>query len=289
MIRGLAPATTDTVLARLRAALPGMVPSEAKVARCILDRPEDALLASVSEVAGWAGTSASTVVRCTQQLGFRGFQDLKLGLARELGARSRPVTGEIEEGAQPAEVLARVLGAAAETLRSAAGTVDAEAFARCVQAVVGAQRVLFVGLGTSAPIVADVVFRLTTVGVRAQGPADVYAQHLLASSLGPGDVCFAVSHTGSTHEIVTAVARAGRSGATTVALTSFGRSPLTDVCDLVLVAGGREVAMGTEAMASRVAHVAVLDALVVAITVGDLEAARRHLDVYADVLSDHRF
>jgi len=280
---------TEPVLTRVRAALPALAPSEAKVARLLLERPEECVFATVSEVAGWAGTAASTVVRCTQQLGFRGFQDLKLALAHELGALQQSGAGTISEGDSPESVLVRVVGGSAETLRTAAATVDAAAFARCVEAVAGAGRVLFVGLGTSAPIVADAVFRLTTIGVRAEGPQDIYAQHLVAQSLGAGDVCLAVSHTGSTRETVTALQRARRAGATTVALTSFQRSPLTEHADLVLVAGGREVAMRMEAMASRLAHVAVLDALVVALAVRDGAAARAHLDVYAEILADHRF
>jgi RpiR family carbohydrate utilization transcriptional regulator len=282
-------AATDTVLARVQAALPGLAPSEAKVARLILQRPDDCVFGTVSEVAGWAGTAASTVVRCTQQLGFRGFQDLKLALARELGALQRSAVGTISEGDSPESVLARVIGASAETLRTAASTVDPGDFAKCVEAVGRADRVLFVGLGTSAPIVADAVFRLTTIGVRVEGPQDLYAQHLVARSLAPGDVCIAVSHTGSTRETVTAMQRAGEAGATTVALTSFQRSPLTESADLVLVAGGREVAMRMEAMASRLAHAAVLDALVVAVTLRDVAWARKHLDVYAEILADHRY
>lgn len=62
-----------------------------------------------------------------------------------------------------------------------------------------------------------------------------------AGRLEPGDVCIAVSHTGSTRETLEILAAAKTSGATTVAITSFARSPLSEQVDHLIVAGTREV------------------------------------------------
>jgi len=56
----------------------------------------------------------------------------------------------------------------------------------------------------------------------------------------------------------------------------------------VILAGGREVAFRLEAMASRLAHVAVLDALLVAVALADEERSQRALAFYTDALSEHR-
>lgn len=77
-------------------------------------------------------------------------------------------------------------------------------------------------------------------------------------------------------------------GATTVAVTSFSRSPITEFAQVVLVAGGPETSFLLEAMTSRTAHLSVLDALFVAVAAGTRERANVALDATADVLSQHR-
>lgn len=71
----------------------------------------------------------------------------------------------------------------------------------------------------------------------------------------------AVSHTGQTRETLAATTAAREAGAATVAITSFFRSPLTELCDHALVAGSLETRHQIEARASRLVHSALLDAL----------------------------
>jgi DNA-binding MurR/RpiR family transcriptional regulator len=57
----------------------------------------------------------------------------------------------------------------------------------------------------------------------------------------------------------------------------------------VLTAGTREVSFRLEAMASRLAHLAVMDALLLATAERDPERSQRALDQYAEVVSEHRY
>ncbi len=268
------------VVARLRAHLPGLQAADARVARVVLDQPEVVIHRSAAEVGELAGTSAATVVRCAQKLGFKGFHDLKLSLAQELPAFSRDLPG--------ASALARVTRAGAEAVRDAGALVDPAAFEAAVTAIGGAGRVVFAGVGTSAPLCQDVAYRFSAIGISAEAPADVHVQHVRARRLAAGDVCVAVSHTGSTHETLQAAGGAVHAGATVVAITSFTRSALTELADVVIVSGARELGLRLEAVASRLAHLAVLDALLVAVAERDPERSQAALAVYADVLAEHR-
>lgn len=282
-------AGTGSVAARVRALLPSLVPSEVRVAQLFLDDPRGVIHLSVTEVAAAAGSSASTVVRCCQRLGYPGFQDLKLALAQESVPPLQRLQGDIAEGDGPAEVLAKVFAAGADALREAASTVDPDAFAQAVAALAAAHRVLFVGVGSSAPPAQDAAYRFLTIGLRTEAPADVHVQHVSARLLGPDDVCVAVSHTGSTRETLATAAAAATAGATVITVTSFLRSPLTDVARISLVAGSRETSFRVEAMASRIAHLTVLDALFVAVAMRDPARATAAQRAYGAVLGEHRF
>lgn len=280
--------TNRAVLAAARSVLPSLQPSDAKVARLILDEPDAIVYRSVSEVAEAAETSSATVVRCAQKLGFRGFHDLKLALARERATFDAAQA----EGAAPSDrrlaELAQVIAAGAQTVRDTAALVDPDAFDAAVTAISAAGRVLFAGVGTSAPLTQDAAYRFSAIGVRGECHTDIHVQQMQARLLGSGDVCVAVSHTGSTRETLEVVRAAHDSEATTVAITSFARSPLTELVDHVIVAGTREVSFRLEAMASRLAHLALLDGLLVSVASRDEARAQAALEVYTDMLGGHR-
>ncbi|MQA12096.1 MAG: SIS domain-containing protein [Pseudonocardiaceae bacterium] len=274
-----------TVLAGVRAMLPALQSGDARVARAVLDDPEATIYRSVNEVAELAGTSTATVVRCAQKLGFRGFQQFKVALAREYASFAEPSTAE---AGQPTSALERITAMGAQTVRDAGTLVAPESFDAAVSALHGANRALLVGVGTSAPLVQDAAYRFRVVGLDTEAPADVHMQHVSARLLRQGDVCLGVSHSGATRETADSFGSANSAGATTVLITSFLRSPLAELADVVLTAGTREVSFRLEAMASRLAHLAVLDALVIAVADRDPARAETALDHYADVVAEHR-
>lgn len=276
------------VLARLRSHLPSLQTADSRVARVILEQPSVVIYKSAAELAELADTSSATVIRCAQKVGFKGFHALKLALAQELAAIP-PQAALVGAGEDPrVAILLQVTRAGAETVRDAGALVDPEAFQDMVEKIAHARRVLFVGVGTSAPLCQDAAYRFSAIGVLADAPPDVHVQHVYARLLTSEDLCVIVSHTGSTRETLTSAQAARDACATTVAITSFARSALTELVDHVIVAGTRELAFRLEAMASRLAHLALLDALLVAVAARDENRAQASLALYSDAISEHR-
>ena len=273
----------------IRAALVDLVPSERRAAEVMLADPRRLMYRSVSEIAAEAGTSASTVVRACRRLGFTGFQDLKLAVAQDAGSPVERLRDEIDEHSTPDQVLATVLDDGQDALRDAQRSVDPEAFARAVGVLRAAPRVLFIAVGTSAPLAQDAAYRFLTIGIQAEAPADVHVQHVRARLLAPGDVCVAISHTGATRETLAAAKGAVEAGAETIAISSFARSPLAELVGTTLVAGSRELSYRIEAMSSRIAHLSILDALFLAVAVQERTRTASAQEATAHVLSEHRY
>lgn len=82
---------------------------------------------------------------------------------------------------------------------------------------------------------------------------------------------------------------ARRAGARLVALTSYARSPLSETADGTLVARGQGPVLGLETVASRLAHLTVIDAF--ALTLLGLRGAPAEaaLGLSADVTVDHSY
>lgn len=285
--RPSASAFEGGVLPRIRSLMPSLSPSDARVARAVLDDPAGAVTATADALARRAKTSPSTVVRCCQRMGFRGYRHLQVTLAGE--ARAQPLHhGDIADADPMGTVLLKVFAAAAHTVAEGVRTVDHDRFEKAVTAIAGARQVLFVGVGTSAPLAQDAAYRFRTIGVQADAPPDVHVQHVASRLLRRGDVCVAITHTGATRETVMTLRAARDVGATTIAVTSFARSSISRYADMVLVSGGPEQSFRHEAMASRLAHLCLLDALYVAVAMRSQAAARRALNASAEVIASHR-
>lgn len=277
------------VTAAIAVRMAGLVPSDRRVAQVILAAPNRVVSLSVTELAELAGTASSTVVHACKALGYRGFQDLKMALARDLGGAKGIRHSELRANPVSGEVLSTVLSLSAQALMAGLTTVDEAAFGSAVEALRSARRILVAGLGTSRAPAADIAYRLSLIGRDASAPGDVLALHHAARRLSPGDVLLAVSHTGGTRETVQTADLALERGATVIALTSHRNSLLTERATLSLVAGAPEGGFRLEAMTSRLAHLAVADALYVAVAYADPEVAAAALDDAAAVTAIHSF
>ncbi|MFB7787561.1 MurR/RpiR family transcriptional regulator [Streptomyces vinaceus] len=270
--------------AYVRAHLSELRDTEARVAQVVLDQGAELVHLSVSDVAALAGTASSTVVRACQRLGFRGYQELKIAAARQA-----PVQEPSRDRDPAARALADTVRAAREALDGVTATVTPELL-RAAAALVGtAARVLIVGAGLSGAVALDTAYRLRALGCAVDAPADPLTAQLAASQLTSADACLAISHTGATRSTVDAARGAHRAGARVLALTSYARSPLSETADCTLVAGGQDLVFGLETVASRLAHLTVIDALTLTLLGLRGAPAEAALRLSADVTVDHSY
>ncbi|MFF4817657.1 MurR/RpiR family transcriptional regulator [Kitasatospora sp. NPDC001309] len=272
--------------AQIRARLGELRGTEARVARVVLDRGAELVHLSVSDVAALAGTAPSSVVRACQRLGFRGFQELKIAAA--LHAPAAPAAEPAADADDPAaRALADTLRAARAALEGITATLGPDDLRAAAELLDDAPRVLLVGTGLSGAVALDIAYRLRALGLVVDAPADSMTAQLVAAGLPPGAVCLAVSHTGATHSVVAAARAARASGAEVLALTSYARSPLTETATCVLVAGGQDLVFGLETTASRLAHLAAVDALAQTLLALRGPRAEQALRLAADVCADY--
>jgi len=271
------------LLARVDGRLPPLRPAERRVARLLLEQPARAVFSSVAELAELASTSSATVVRCAKKLGFGGFHELKAALAHELAASAAATGAAAQQPDRRLAALAQVTAAGAASVRDAGALVDPGLFEASVAALDRAQRVLIVGVGGSAALCQDAASRFTAIGLHAEAPVDVHDQHLRARLLRAGDTCLALSHTGASRETLSAAGAAIEGGAATLAITSFATSPLVELVDRALVVGTRALAPQLAPLATRLAHLALLDSLVVAVARRDEPRTRGALARHAGV------
>src|SRR5512139_3559012 len=284
----------DGVLVRVRACLPEFTGALRRVAEHVLTDPAGASRATIVELAERSGTSPATITRFCRAVGFEGYADLRLAIAGETGRAARSagwavdIGREIEPSDPLERVLRQIMAADTQAMRDTAAMTDIAAVERAADAIASASRVDIYGASGSALVGAEMQFSLHRIGVAAWSWPDIHNGLASAALLGKDDVALGISHSGQTRETVEMIAEAGGHGATTIALTSFPRSPLADVADVVLLTATQATTFRPDALSARHPQLVVLDLLYIAVAQRTHERAHAAFQRTARAVEGHK-
>lgn len=263
---------------RIKSAYARLGRSEQKVADFILLRGPDAARMSVATLALQCGVSDPTVVRFANHIGFSGFSDFKLELMKDWGQKTvrenpLPLLVDLYVNADdrlddiPAKMVNTTIRALTDTLKM----MDLAAYRQAVTAIVNAGIIDIYGVGNSGSIGNDLMNKFLRIGLNARAFQDNHLQQISSLSLTKRDVAIGISHSGSTRDVVDTMKLARESGATTIALTNFKASKITEYADIELLTGDFETTFYSETMVSRISLLAIVDMLYMGVLLSDYE------------------
>jgi RpiR family carbohydrate utilization transcriptional regulator len=283
------PISVSAILARIHMLQPTLGPAVQRIADFIVQHPQDVVHMSVSEVAERTNASEGSVVGLCKSLGATGFQQLKIVLAQEIVQPVQLIHEDLEPGDKASKVMAKIFHSDVQTLLDTQATLSAAAVEKAVKLIRAAKRIEIYGIGSAATIAEDAHYRMLRIGLNAKAVVDSHVQAISASLTGPDVAVLTVSHSGSTHETVTATRLAKEAGAKTIVITNFGKSPIQEFSDVLLLTMARETNFRTEAMTSRLAQLAIIDVLIACLALADYDRSVRALRQTFDVLSLKRY
>lgn len=282
------PSSLSGVLSRLETLLPTLPPTARRIAEFISSNAQNVVHMSVTEVAEGASASEGSVIGLCQMLGARGFQEVKLALARDLVQPIQFIHEDLVRDDDTASVVSKIFRSGLQALQDTERALNPADLDRAVSAIRSAKRVEVFGIGSAAPIAEDANYRFLRVGINSRASVDSHVQAITASLAGPDIAVLTISHSGSTVETLAATKLAKQAGATTIAITNFGKSPLLAHTDIVLNTLARETQFRTEAMTSRIAQLAVVDALIACLALADYDRAVATINSTFEVLTSKR-
>lgn len=277
----------------LRGRMVDLQPAMRRVGAYVLADPAGAAAMTITDLAAACGTSEATVLRLCRELGLRGYPQLRLALATEVGSRERTdgraaPSGDIAPGDDLESVIEKIAFADARAVEDTARSLSVAELEAVVDTIVTAPRVDIYGVGASAFVAADLQQKLHRIGRVAFAFPDAHMALVSAALLKPGDVAIGISHSGSTIDTLDAVRVAAEHGATTVALTNAPRSPLARTADHVLRTAARETTFRSGATASRLAQLTVVDCVFVAVAQRTYDQSQSALEETFAAVRDRR-
>jgi len=235
--------------------------AEQRVADFILKNPDDLIYLTVTELAERTQTSESTVVRLCQKIGYKGYQEFKIMLARDLTGPAEKIYEEITPSDSLATVKEKVFQANQQALRDTLEVLSNSELEAAVKAIAQADKIEMYAIGGSGPVAADARHKFLKLGITSIARSDADLISMSSALLKPADVAIGISHTGATRDVCDALENAKKSGATTICITHRSTSPITKVSDIKLFTAAKETAFGSDAMSSRIAQLTIIDTL----------------------------
>ena len=259
---------------RVKGAYASLRPSEQKVAEFFLAHAEELEDLTIGELARGAGVSEPTVIRCVRGLGYRGYREFKGALSQKEGQ----VRGNALDylggfalrpwermGDLPLKAVRTHRAQLEETLKS----VPTGELERAARILAGAQFIDIYGVENSCAPASDLLTKLTYLGLPCRFHTDAYLQQIGAAHLRPGAAAIAFSHSGKSMDTVKALRLAQKAGAVTIAVAGGEDPVLFRYADVALGVGGTAQTVYGKAIFSRVADLAVVDMLYMAVILSD--------------------
>lgn len=280
---------TSNVLNLIRAVINSLSDKEKVVAEYILKNPQQIINQTITGLADNCNVAEATIFRLCKRLGFTGYQAFKIALASVVVTPMENIHEEILLDDSIGTIQRKLFSSHIEALNDTLSLMDENSLQKAVEVITQADKVDFYGSGGSAIIAQDAYHKMIRTGIWCTHHSDAHLQVMSASLLTPQSVAIGISHSGSNKEVIDAIKIAKDTGATTIAITDYFKSPLTKEADITLFTLSKETKFRSESMASRLVQLAIIDTLYIGVSLKRNEETMNALQKIRKAISTKRF
>ena len=239
---------------------------------------------NISQLADFSTTSVASVVRFSKAIGYKGYPEFRMALVSEvsrLGLNLSTVAeldGGITTEDSIEEIIRKIALADSRAIQTTAERLDVTSFKHVVDLWNKAPTIGIFGLASSGYVAMDLQLKLNRQGKNAVAWRDAHTALTSVSLLNPGDCLVAISHSGTTLDVVGVIEEFKSRGVTIILITNAIRSTATALSDVVLHTSARETTFRSGATSSRIAQLTVVDCLCVALAQRNWSGTKSALD-----------
>lgn len=273
-------------LLKIQELFPSLTSSEQKIANYILQHKEDVRDWSVQYLAQKIKVSTATLVRFSHKIGYQGFPDLKLAIAKETHQQELPdLTEELTDTDTIEDLIQKSYNYRLHTLEKVTKLLDTQELKNAIISIQNARRIFLMGIGGSAIVCSDLYHKLTRIGYAVVYTLDTHVQLATLNGVSKEDVLICVSYSGETKEILLAGKIAQEKGVTVIAITQIVKNNLSRLADIVCGIPNEEKTFRIGAISSRDTSLFVADLLYMGVVVQQFDDVKRRLHETKKILN----
>ncbi len=235
--------------------------SDKLLIRYILENLDNIPYMQISQMAKEVGTGEATITRCVKKLGCRGFQEFKVGLAKEITVKKQNniINSSIMQDEPALDTATKLAASYSRVIDESLKIIRSEDIEKAAKKILTAKKVYFIGVGFSGIIAIDSNYKFMRIGINSSSLDSTHIMMMMASIMQKGDLIVAISNSGETNDIINAVKIARDNGVETVSITSNENSTLSSISDLNLLYYSNESELETGSMNSKLAQYFMMD------------------------------
>ena len=227
--------------------------SEKKVADFIVSSGEKTLHQTLQDIKKATMVGDATIVRFCQKLGYSGFSDLKIDIAKQGYAATEQATNSFISSIEQRLI---------QSIHDTSAVADEEKLAEAANLIHQAKRIYIFGVGSSGITAQDMESRFLRGGLRAQAITDPHYQAMNAALFTQDDVVIAFSLTGKTQDVYDALVVAKENNAHIISVTNYVLSPIAQLSDVVLQTAIEEYLLNGGSLTGKVSQLFAMDLLI---------------------------
>lgn len=257
--------------------------AEKKVADFILENPQKAVECNVSELAKYSKVSDATVVRMCHHIGYTGYYQFRITLAKDLGKQQYRSVGLIDSK----DTVEAMFGEFAKAMLVIGRRIDLEVMRGCVELLKTCKQAHIMAVGNTSPLALYMGFRLGRLGIKSTYniAPEYFLNHVNLAD--EGDILIAITQSGVSKQVIQGMELGKEKGLKMIAITASSHSPVSDLADYVLLSAGDEGPFSYYKGYAHLNETAVIDALLNFVTNEEL-IKTTHADKPEIILSEYK-
>lgn len=254
---------SNSVLERLSDEWDGLTPEAQKVARYVLENPQDVGVSTVRELADYAQVKPNTVVRMARQVGFEGYEDFRepfreaIRKGADFPDRARWLQ-DVRKRGDMGELYADIVSAAIRNVEETFAGIPESLMKEAAEAIWNSENVYTLGVGVNNANARNFTYLASTGMIRFHAipragstPVDDLAW------AGESDILIAITQRPYRAEVIESVDIAREQGMTIIGISDSPASPVILNADYKFITASDSPSF----FPSSIATVALLEAL----------------------------
>ncbi|MBX9975070.1 MurR/RpiR family transcriptional regulator [Cytobacillus firmus] len=246
----------------LKQMLPNLSPSEQKIAKFIIENPNNAIRMTAQEIGQASNSSNAGIVRLSKSLGLSGWQELKLLLASERINEDAIEIREVSKNEKTSNIISKIANNTMSTIEQTKKITSEEDIEIVTKMMYESKRIHFYGIGASYTVSLDAMHKWSKVNKQCSAMTDLHLLMSIIANADQDDLLFLISFSGETTEVLKLAMAAKESGIKIVTLTKYSKNKLVKYADVNLYSSAtEEFIYPTAYTTSRINQLFVIDIL----------------------------
>lgn len=258
-----------------------------KIADYINENKEEVSKLSVSELSQKTNASTASIVRFSKKIGYEGFTELKLELAKDVIVEEKEYSYiDKNNDVSVKNIVKKIADKNSDIINQTVLLNNEEVIEKIVDLIYKSKNIYIFGIGGSAIVSLDMQLKLLRINKKVFTSLDSHTQLTVSSNLSESDLVIAISYSGNTREVIKCIENAKLNGSKCISITKYGVSSISKLSDFNLYVPNVEKTLKEGAISSRIAMLTLIDIIYISLIQKDLSNAEKMLEDSRKTIED---